>query len=195
MRTLTKTETLNFDILQAMGVEYSAQFVPFSRSRNKDDKNPSLNWVVTLKRNGVEITTDYMQGCGHVPIGKLPKGSERWRRMLKDEIIERACETRELFKVSTGYDGHRLVPTGFRTLLKKKFVTEPGLKSVLWSLVLDSDVLECESFEEWANNFGYEEDSISAEKIYQACLKIALKVNRMFTRDELEQLREFYQDY
>jgi len=200
MRTTKRQlESIKFsspmDLLEAMGIEYQAVFVPFSQSRNKDEKNKSLNWKVTIKRNRTELTTDYMKGSGHVPIGKLPKGSAYWHNTLKNEIINESCETGKRYDVSTAYDGHRIIANGLQSRFRKGLLPKPTLKEVLYSLILDSDVLNHDSFESWAGDFGYDTDSREAEKIYQACLKIALKVNRMFSTGELEQLREFYQDY
>jgi hypothetical protein len=178
-----------------MGIEYSAQFVPFSQSRNKDKKDKSLNWTVTLKRNRVELTTDYMQGSGHVPIGKLPKGSEYWRNSLKAAIINESVETGKVYYINSEYDGHQMTARGLKTRFRNGLIPKPSLKEVLWCLLTDSDVLQHDSFESWASDFGYDTDSREAEKVHQACMKIALKINQMFSNDELEQLREFYQDY
>ena len=38
--------------LESLGLSVSAEFVPFSASRNAGDKLPSLNWRCTVSRNG-----------------------------------------------------------------------------------------------------------------------------------------------
>lgn len=56
------------DAIAALGLTVEAVFIPFSLSRNKGEKHRTLNWRVTLKRNGREImTTDYSAGEGHCP--------------------------------------------------------------------------------------------------------------------------------
>ena len=61
-------------------------------------------------------------------------------------------------------------------------------------LVTDSDVLNYGSFEEWADNFGYEEDSRKAEAVYKSCLEIAVKLQSGLGAVNLEILREAMQD-
>ena len=135
------------ELLSDMGLSRALKFVPFSQSRNASEKYPSLNWKVTLQHNGREVlTTDYMQGCAHARSYK--QGDNTVRR---DQMVREECET------------GRNAPT-------------PDLRDIVYSLVMDSDVIDYPSFEEWASNFGYETDSRKAEAIYRACLDIALKL-------------------
>ena len=53
---------------------------------------------------------------------------------------------------------------------------EPDKLDVINSLVMDASVLNSSSFEDWADEFGYDRDSRKAETIYRACLDIALKL-------------------
>lgn len=58
--------------MERHGITVRAAFVPFSQSRNaKPDPKPgdlSLNWKVTLLKDGREVlTTDYQAGIGHAP--------------------------------------------------------------------------------------------------------------------------------
>jgi len=49
------------EYLNQKGIKVESVFVPFSQSRNKGDKNMSLNWVVTIKKNDrVILSTDYL---------------------------------------------------------------------------------------------------------------------------------------
>ena len=182
-------ETLNLDLIEALNIKYEAKFVPFSQSRNKDNKDKSLNWIVTLTRNGTTLETDYMQGSGHIKLPKMHKGCDPsyWKRRVIPELISGACEKRVIPK--------RVQSNFHINLASYKKIPSPTLKDVLYSLLMDSDVLNYESFEDWADCFGYDHDSRSAEKTYQACLAIALKVIRMFNESERESLAEFYQDY
>lgn len=64
------------DAIAALGLTIDCVFVPFSQSRNRAEKTPNLNWVVTVKRNGRDVlTTDYSAGMGHCPgykAGRVP---------------------------------------------------------------------------------------------------------------------------
>lgn len=65
--------------MESLGLTVKSEFMPFSQSRNKAEKNPSLNWKVTLQRNGRDVlTTDYMAGCGHCP-AKASKAPSTYR--------------------------------------------------------------------------------------------------------------------
>ena len=166
-----------FAIIQKLGLEYSAEFVPFSKSRNRHESRPSLNWRVTIKRGNQSLTTDYMQGCGHIEgfkqtIGRLS--------IDENEAIRHTCETRKLKR--PGY-------------LERGVQPEPRLEDVLYSLVLDTSVLDSPTYEDWAGEFGYDVDSRKGELTYRACLEIGLKLRVMLGNDNLEKLRDLYQDY
>ena len=58
------------------------------------------------------------------------------------------------------------------------------------------DILACltkyypETFEDFCSEFGYDEDSRSAEQIYLACVKEYKQLTRIFTDEQMEELRE-----
>ncbi len=179
------------EYIQALGVDYSAEFVPFSQSRYKNNFHKSLNWVVTIKKNNQELTTDYMQGSGHVPPTKYKPNS---RGMLENTEkrfrVDYACE----FGHFGGIARHTFDHKDYY-LDNCKSLPKPLLIDVLYSLCIDSDVLDYSTFEEWADCFGADEDSRKAEKMYRACLEIALKMRSMFGDSGLQKLREVYSDY
>lgn len=71
------------------GLTYSAQFVPQSQSRNAGDKQPSINWRVTISKGNAILTTDYTQGCAH-----LPHYSQQFSKLaVYDDAVRHACET------------------------------------------------------------------------------------------------------
>lgn len=161
------------EAIETLQLSIKSTFIPFSRSRNKGEKSPSLNWSVTLEKNGKPVlTTDYMAGCAHVP------GYNQMDRSVDHaEMIRNACETGKTGRYDT----------------RKKI--EPKAVDVIYSLVMDSDVLNYSSFEDWASNFGYDVDSRSAEKTYRACLEIALAFRSAVGESGLTMLAEAFQDY
>ena len=172
-------------LIQSLGLEYKAAFVPFSHSRNKAEKHPSLNWVITLAKGRQTLQTDYMQGCAHVP-----EYSQR----------ERTCDTRwysdYIVKVcEQGIYLSRVTYERAQGTWKGQPVPAPKITDVLYSLCMDSDVLEAGSFEQWAGDLGYDTDSRKAESIYRACLDNALKLRMMIGDANLSKLRELFQDY
>jgi hypothetical protein len=160
-----------------LGLKLSSVFVPFSQSRNKGEKHPSLNWNVTLytlspldgQRRNI-LTTDYMAGSAHAPSYKQSDNTQFTHNKVVAE-----CES------------GRASATGKPIL--------PNTLDIIYSLVMDSSVLDSGDFEEWAFELGYDTDSRAAEKIYQACLDIALKLRRGVGEHGLEELRTAFQDY
>jgi hypothetical protein len=71
----------------------------------------------------------------------------------------------------------------------------PDACDVLHSLLMDSEVLDSNSFESWASDFGYDPDSRKAESIYRACLEIGLKVRNGLGESIVAELRAAFQDY
>lgn len=171
-------------VLNKHGLTIESEFIPWSLSRNAGDKSPSLNWRVTLVHNGRKVlTTLYSAGCAHAPSYK-----QSFKRNYDNErLVKLECEH--------GGKARRMVTMNWMGVAPKDHGTlKPDSVNVIWSLMLDSEVLEYSTFEDWAGSFGYDEDSRSAEKIYSECLKVALKF-RSIGESVIAELREVYQDY
>lgn len=69
----------------------------------------------------------------------------------------------------------------------------PELQDVINSLLMDSD--SADDFESWADNLGMDTDSRRAYAAWQACKRIARDMGRLFSADELDDLRELFGDY
>lgn len=163
-------------------------FVPCSRSRNSGEKRPSLNWRVTLLRDGRKVLqTDYMAGYGHCPAYKRPPAGGS---ALAHAAVEWECEN--------GRRAARGVYVGRDREHEYQFTCgeriAPDVCDVLHSLALDAGVLDAGGFEERAACFGYDTDSKKAESIYQACMDIAVKLRAGLGEDGLRRLirRPFY---
>lgn len=167
------------------GVTMTTEFISFSQSRNKAEKSPSLNWLVTL-RNGDRdiITTAYSAGCAHCPAYNLSvRECGGQNSMMRHEAIRMECE-----------NGKAIQMYGETPRLTTKPIL-PDLADVLYSLSMDADVLDSGSFENWASEFGYDTDSRKAESIYRACLDIALKMRAALGDAAIQELRDACQDY
>lgn len=185
MSTLPNIEPTPRQLLEAviaeLGLSIRAEFVPFSRSRNKAEKRPSLNWRVTLVRNGRDIlTTDYSAGCAHCPAYKLQGLTPSQKR----EAIARECETGREIRYSPDLG---VMSTGKPIL--------PDTVAVIWSLTRDADVLSYPGFEGWATDLGFDSDSRKAERIYHECLKHALALRNAIGQAGLDRLIEAGRDY
>ena len=67
-----------------------------------------------------------------------------------------------------------------------------NIDDVLYSLILDAQS-GTESFEDFCDNFGYNEDSVKHNEIYKSCQKNGKKV-KTFIKD-LEKASKLFQDY
>lgn len=163
-----------------LGLTMTAEFIPWNASRRADEKDPSLNWSITLHKAGrAFLTTDYSAGMGHAP-------SCKQGRMTNDErrAVEWECSHGRAARLQASLD----LFTGGKPIL-------PNLADVLYSLCSDADAIDSPTFEEWAENIGYDTDSRKAEAIYRACLEIALKLRAALGDDGLTKLREAVRDY
>lgn len=70
----------------------------------------------------------------------------------------------------------------------------PELDDVTYCLVSDSEADEMD-FSEWANNFGYDDDSMKAKTIYDACVDTGRKLRIALGADKLNTLREAFQGF
>lgn len=175
--------------VDSLGLEYKATFVPQSHSRNANEEHKSLNWRVSIRSQrgaGNTITTNYMQGIGHIPNYLHAGYSETLERREWRELQEKAAETGKypvgavrLYSVI----GPKLLP-----------VPPPTLVDVLHCLVLDGEAYDY-SFEEWAREYAYDTDRRKALATWEACRDHGLKLRRMLSAEQLEKLRELFQDY
>lgn len=185
------------DAATALGITMSAVFVPFSVSRNavprdgQDKPWQSLNWRVTLERNGrAFLTTDYSAGAGNAPAynAKMPRAYNGNAETYKAKAIAHECET-----------GRRAVwqsfTDGFATTSQHATQIYPEPADVISSLVLDASVLDSGTFEQWASELGYDTDSRAAESTYRECLETALKLRAAIGEAGIDALRTAAQDY
>lgn len=70
---------------------------------------------------------------------------------------------------------------------------KPTKKDVLYSIIMD-DVSNM-NFNNFCDEFGYDNDSIKALKIYEECLKETEAYYNMFDSEEREVLRELLENY
>ncbi len=65
----------------------------------------------------------------------------------------------------------------------------------MYCLVNDSNVLDYRSFADWASEYGFDSDSISAKATYDACMSIALALRAGIGEQGIRELQEVYQDF
>lgn len=76
------------------------------------------------------------------------------------------------------------------------YLNESNLKDILYCLKLDSESYYFSSdFKNFCDEFGYNEDSKKALKIYNACKKQYERYNKLFNEEEKEELNQILEDY
>jgi len=70
----------------------------------------------------------------------------------------------------------------------------PTSADVLYCLLLDSAAAD-QSFGDWCADYGYSDDSMRALETYKACCNSAKQLLRIFTREQLAELRTLLEDY
>lgn len=163
---------------------YVAEFVP-TKQPVDTVKSPQLHWSITLQRGQRKMTVPYFEGCGHV-IGYKQFHKTPCDKRRHDELIRLTCETGKLCK---------RISEVFGPIISKEKQPAPKLLDVLYCLIQDASVLDSGGFEEWADNYGYDTDSRSAEKTYRQCIDQSLQLRNLLGNENLERLRELYQDY
>ena len=173
------------DAIAALGLSVESVFIPWSQSRNKGESRRTLNWRVTIRRDGRDIlSTDYSAGVAYCPAYN-DKALGARDSIDRRKAIESEMESGFVFDLRKYRMG--MTPKGQQI--------KPDSVDVLYSLAMDSDAVEYNGFESWAENFGYDTDSRLAECTYRQCLQLALALRAAIGESGLESLRQAFQDY
>lgn len=70
----------------------------------------------------------------------------------------------------------------------------PSLANVLHSLILNTKTMKL-AFDDFCAEFGYDEDSIRTHEIYKSCLKNTRKLQKIYTPEQIDQIRDVLSDY
>jgi hypothetical protein len=115
---------------------------------------------------------DYFTGIGHIVNYKDHRTTDRLNQL---ETLLRTGKPRHFSRGD-----------------KPLQLSQPKLDDVVYCLLTDSEVLHYACFEDWCGNFGYNSDSISDKKVYDACFSNALKLSSVL---DIEKLRPLFVDY
>ncbi len=191
------TETINpASCLESLGLTLAVLSGPRGEVK---DKWPCIAYDVELQRNGRRVWSGpYSLGIGHVTWPKEHVLDRVFhpatRGLTADE--ENVCRIHARGQLVKQTPEGSLTEARAAAKLAKFQKVSPKLADVMHSLLLDgSPAFDGLSFEEWASEYGYSDDSIKARATYDTCLQTGLALRRAFNEAELAQLREAFQDY
>lgn len=158
-----------------LGLTMTAEFVPFSRSLSTARV---LNWRVTLIADRRELlTADYAQDCPAVSASVEELGAST--SFMRHHAVTHEIETGRVY--TKGGKGARIEPH--------------ELPEVIASLVIDTEVLDAATFEEWASKYEFDPDSRRAEATYRTRLQNSLLLRNRLGDANLARLKKACGDY
>jgi hypothetical protein len=165
-KQINPIETAVNEYLKAQGITFAAAG-GYAMKREGWDCDA---WMCTFSRQGkADMMLDYYTGVGHRELTRM--GELELRRAGKSS---QRC-----------FDSIKA---------QHSKPVAPQAASVLCSVLSESQSAE-QNFLDWCDDFGYDDDSIKALHIYNACCEQLQKVRAFFTNEEREAMQELLQDY
>jgi hypothetical protein len=185
MRTIPEQDLQVAEFLKSINVDYSVKWVGIAG--NNSNFKDSDQWQITFKKAGkFSESFDFYTGSGH--------------RYIKKSVGSVTKHYIESVKAVTGLDKVLIVESKVTSQDKRdysytdSYAVTPTQAGVLYCLLLDAESGSM-SFDDFCSEFGYDNDSISDFRTYQACMAITKQVQKLFTSSERQQLQELLQDY
>lgn len=160
------------------------------------DKWQAIEYTCELvnARRQVIWTGSYKLGIGHVKIANY-KPSFSVHTMMRLSSDEESMLQAWQRKPHAEFTNKQLQADAAAKLAKFQKVA-PKLDDVCHSLLSDgSAFFDGLRFEDWAAELGYDSDSIKAKETFEACDKIGRDLSRGLSRDEINGLREWANNY
>ncbi|UAV89765.1 hypothetical protein [Pseudomonas phage COT4] len=164
-KQINPIETAVAEYLKAQGITFAAVL---TGSGKRDDWECD-SWSVSFSRDKKErFVTDYHTGIGH----------RQSKRPMPPEIARLG----QYIQARVWWERDNLKPV------------TPQAASVLYSVLRDAEGAE-QNFLDWCGDYGYDNDSMKAHKVYTACCELLQKVRAFFTNEERQAMLELLQDY
>lgn len=140
-------------------------------------------WKETAKRNWYDVTITTSRGKMSYVFWDSINNTEI-SQMTLEEYVEKKLKRRYS---DFSYDEQKKAE---RELKKLKTEAVPSEYDVLACL----EKYDVGTFEDFCSEFGYDEDSRTAERIYIAVIKEYKDLTRIFTEEQMEELSEIQQE-
>ena len=157
----------------------------------KDNDWPCIRYTVALKYKGKKfIETAFHLGVGHVDPSKVGDPLlKRWEMNLSEPQASMLMSWKHNRFIQF-VNKEMFVDLAAKLAKYQKVV--PELDMVCASLLLDGSAhFNHQSFEEWAQDYGYDIDSRKAEWTYKECLATGIKLAGVIPQDTLTGLLEW----
>lgn len=131
-----------------------------------DDLHNRFDWSCELSLDSRKMKVEYHTGLGNSKIAfpwKQIENGYLWNNSLQQKVKHYSLKAIEWKAINP-------IP--------------PEVADVVYSLAIDADALEY-VFSDWCSNLGYDEDSIKAKKIYDACIEIGIRFKQFLRSEEL----------
>lgn len=179
--------SLSVETVNSGGYKVSAEYrVTVHRDNSK---------VSAYRGPGQSYTTDYTSGWGNRVWAKQPYSVGcKWDRYdrKRGERANVASNWKAVAECEPSQQAHQT-----KQLAEFAQITEPilpTLPDVMFSLVMDAQcVFDGQTFDDFCGDFGYDNDSRSAERIFQACRDTWCALIRLGA--DFDGLSELFQDY
>jgi hypothetical protein len=152
------------EFLSSKNIAFKAHFIPQTIATLT--KGARLNFKIELIKGSNVVDFDYFKGQGNclanrVNKARLDRSYHTKNRLILDELQTGRCD-----------------------LGKTK---QPTAADVIYCLLLDYDS-GVMSFDEFCNEFGYDNDSMTNFKVYRTCTESAKKLSLIFSASDIESL-------
>lgn len=116
----------------------------------------------------------------------------KWSEPEYRKYFDDDSEPRNVYKVKITYNGKTITLPFGDSIHNTENGTKTSDESYLENLCMDASYTKenYPTFADFANEFGYDEDSMKAFKIYNNALKFGAKIGTVFTDEEIQQLQE-----
>jgi len=147
----------------------------------KKGEKHGINYTVTLENKNHKYTFDFWGSIANKEIADLVLSTENmmyegYSFKLKNELKKRDIDINPF--------NYRFRPKQLLEVIKKEIIpTEYDIFACL-------NVLSDDNFEDFCSTYGYDTDSIQAEKTYNACIEQDRNIRKLFNHNQIELLTE-----
>jgi hypothetical protein len=150
-------------------LSFQGMFIPQKFSNNAKEDRLTLNWRGVISSKHGNMDTDYSKGIGHLNFERLNVAWHTPEKTRGNRRYEHAIQVEQKTAANGGKPCHVFVKKDGEVVRSEAHpvsIPHPTLEEVLENYAMTSDTLDFTSFESWAREMGYDEDSRAAEKVY-----------------------------